>query len=211
MLTPLLNAASWDAAYAVKYLLDRALKSSKSSDEPYRNLLDIFVEDFISVIGLPEWPAAELFLRHFTAKLYEVTEGKSSAPAKTMALELLGATTSSILELRLKVRKAVEAIQERQTSMDYALYAAEDALDRNLLALTGPYRVVLEHLRHCGTDNDAHTSTACGFHVAQWAERVTNSKDGSFDSNFVPPEQLGALKDRLTIALTQGGSMAFDT
>jgi len=57
LVTPLYEAANRDASYIVHFLVTRALSSSKSSDEPYRNLLDIFVEDFIKcwviLIGPP--------------------------------------------------------------------------------------------------------------------------------------------------------------
>ncbi|KAF2395942.1 WD40 repeat-like protein, partial [Trichodelitschia bisporula] len=41
----------------------RALASTKSDDQPYHSLLDIFIEDLINVLGSPDWPAAELLLR----------------------------------------------------------------------------------------------------------------------------------------------------
>lgn len=52
-----------NASHVVNYLIGRAIGTTKTGDAPYRVLLDIFVEDFISVLGLPEWPGAELVLQ----------------------------------------------------------------------------------------------------------------------------------------------------
>lgn len=85
---PLYEAAYRDAHYVVNYMVQRALTSTKSGDQPYRNLLDIFTEDFLSVLGNTDWPAAEMFLRVLLAKMFELFENhKGSAPSKAMALE----------------------------------------------------------------------------------------------------------------------------
>ena len=60
---PLLDDAQSNARHIVAALVGRAVKTSKSSDEPYRKLLDIFTEDFLNVLGSSDWPAAELLLR----------------------------------------------------------------------------------------------------------------------------------------------------
>jgi cohesin loading factor subunit SCC2 len=74
------------------------MKSTKTGDAPYRNLLDLFVEDFITCLNSPDWPAAELLLRLFLFKMVSLAEGeKTPAPARNMALDLLGLDGSSNL------------------------------------------------------------------------------------------------------------------
>ncbi|KAK5294133.1 Sister chromatid cohesion protein 2 [Cryomyces antarcticus] len=60
---PLHDGAQANAHYLVKFMVQRALSSTKTGDQPYRNLLDIFTEDFIGVLGSTDWPAAEMLLR----------------------------------------------------------------------------------------------------------------------------------------------------
>jgi cohesin loading factor subunit SCC2 len=51
------------AATIVTSLIDRASNVSKTGDKPFRNLLDLFIEDFCNVLGSPEWPAADMLLQ----------------------------------------------------------------------------------------------------------------------------------------------------
>ncbi len=48
------NSAAINASYAAQYLVKRAQTSSKSGDQPHRQLLDIFVEDLLAVLNAPQ-------------------------------------------------------------------------------------------------------------------------------------------------------------
>src|SRR5438034_435967 len=88
---PLYDNAFRSAQYITRFIVQRAMTSTKSGDQPYRNLLDLFTEDLISVLGSTDWPAAELLLRVLAFQMVGVAEhDKSPANAKNMALELLG-------------------------------------------------------------------------------------------------------------------------
>lgn len=210
---PLLDACNWDTSYAVHYLVDRALTSSKSSDEPYRNLLDIFVEDFLNVLGHPDWPSAELFLRHLTGKLYDIAEGKHSAPAKSMALELLGVMISGIIDLQMTTTSLVNTStwQEHRHNVDlgglHKSICADEQIDKVLLAIDGPYAVLCAHL-NSRTAKETHVTTAADFQTVQWAERLLSSKDGSFDASH---GALATLKKSLASALTHDKDATIDT
>ena len=50
------STAARDAQYVMGYLVGRAMTASKTGDQPYRHLLDMFAEDFILVLSNAEWP-----------------------------------------------------------------------------------------------------------------------------------------------------------
>lgn len=169
------DPASANATYVVDFLLRRALTSSKSSDEPYRNLLDIFVEDFLNVLGHADWPAAELMLRQLVSRLYDLTKNpKSSAPSKAMSLELMGHMLSAIIDLQHKAQKTIQSAAHEPSSLFDALRAfgeavfSDDVDDDDLISIDGPFRMVVEYL-HQRPHTDAQAFTACGYHLAQWA------------------------------------------
>ncbi|KAI7516153.1 hypothetical protein KC317_g23543, partial [Hortaea werneckii] len=91
IMRPLHDAAQSNAFYIVDMLVSRAMHTSKSSDEPYRKLLDIFTEDFLNVLGSSDWPSAEMLLRSLVLRMISFVENpKSPVPSRTFALELLG-------------------------------------------------------------------------------------------------------------------------
>ena len=175
---PLLDSVTKNAKYVTHYLVTRALKSSKTSDEPYRNLLDIFTEDFINVLGHADWPAAELVLRELLLRLIGITDNdKSPAPAKNMALDLMGVMGSGIIQLRLHLEHLVQgstAESDEQTTRIANL--AKGSLegrtaDSELISLTGPFRNVTEYLDYRGTD-DVSLSSARNYYLLQWSQKA---------------------------------------
>ncbi|KAK9450906.1 sister chromatid cohesion C-terminus-domain-containing protein [Limtongia smithiae] len=94
--------AGQSANDVINFLVDRAMRSSKSRDDlPYRVLLDFFAEDFITVLVSPEWPAAEQLLRSLTMHMISCANGENhSAQVNGMALDLLGIIGVKLLDLR---------------------------------------------------------------------------------------------------------------
>ncbi|PSK46282.1 Protein rad9 [Elsinoe australis] len=180
LVMPLYDAALNHARYITQFLVSRALNSSKSSGEPYRNLLDIFVEDFINVLGKTDWPAAELLLRQLLTRFYDITENpKSSAPSKAMALELMGAMLTGITDLRLHTWEVFEKHNEDSVVFQdlktiHGAITNDEATDRDTLSLHGPYRALVEYLRirASAEQQDANISTALSYHFTQWAQQI---------------------------------------
>lgn len=198
---PLYEAALRDAHYVVNYMVQRALTSTKSGDQPYRNLLDIFTEDFLAVLGNTDWPAAELFLRVLLQKLFELSENhKGSAPSKAMALELMGIMASRITELRLQAQSAARHHNPDQTVTSSKLLefhesiSADEVAEDEFFAFDGPYRVVLEYLQARGTD-DAALATARGYHTVQWAKQILKPNQGSKKSKELEHNLASMIKD----------------
>ncbi|KAL1921753.1 uncharacterized protein VTP21DRAFT_10395 [Calcarisporiella thermophila] len=93
-----LEAATSCARYVFQFFLTRCSKSSKSMNETeYRALLDNFIEDVITVLNYPEFPAAELFLNIFGKIMVNyIDDKKIDNTSKGMALDYLGTICSRI-------------------------------------------------------------------------------------------------------------------
>ncbi|KAG9964955.1 hypothetical protein KCU61_g2272, partial [Aureobasidium melanogenum] len=198
---PLYEAAYRDAHYVVNYMVQRALTSTKSGDQPYRNLLDIFTEDFLNVLGNTDWPAAEMFLRVLLAKMFELSENhKGSAPSKAMALELMGGMATRITELRLQAQSAARNPNTDRSEVTAKLLqiheniSAEQIEEDELLSFDGPYRIILEYLQARGTD-DTELLTARGYHSVQWAKQILQLNQDTVKSTKLEERLAFMIKD----------------
>ena len=173
------NAAK-SAQYVVKYLVQRAMTASKTGDQPHRQLLELFLEDFITVLGLPEWPAAELLLQILFANCRNIAENnKSLAPAKNMALEFLGQMGSAISELVSNTRHAARGLEGQDSQYSgYLRQILDDYMDGSLdisevVIWGGPYHAVAEYLQD-KKSNDPQIVSAQAFYLARWAKVVSS-------------------------------------
>ncbi|KAF0521889.1 ARM repeat-containing protein [Gigaspora margarita] len=87
-----IDSASSNAGCVFKFLLSRCTKSIKNSNESeYRVLLDNFMEDVITVLNYPEWPAAEMIVRIFSKIMIGyMNDKKADNYTKSMAIDYLG-------------------------------------------------------------------------------------------------------------------------
>ena len=175
---PLSDSAGKSAQYVIRFFVSRAMTAPKSGDQPHRHLLDIFSEDLIAVLGQPEWPAAELLLRALLVHMIEIAEKpKFNAPAKNMALELLGLMGSAISDLVASTRQAAKSLESDESEFSGYLRQLLDeymdgAMDNNeLLGWQGPYRAVVEYLQPSGSD-EAQSRSAQAYYLTQWAKAV---------------------------------------
>lgn len=207
VIEPLHGSAFNNARYIVTVLIARASKTAKNSDEPYRKLMDIFTEDFLTVLGSSDWPAAELLLRSMLMSFIALAEDpKKPVPARNLGLELMGTMGSSILALQLQTRSACRNVDTDESPLVNAMVsnfrnaeANNKDIDMNdLLGFNGPYRFVLEYLRARDNSNDAQLQTAKGFLLVQWANQLCNARAGSIDSESSDvPDKSRDLKDKL--------------
>lgn len=170
-----------NAQYIVKFIVQRAMTSTKTGDQPFRNILDLFTEDLISVLGSTDWPAAELLLRIMASHMVGIAElDKSPANAKNMALELLGWMGSGISDLTATAQHLASGMDDTDVQLtDHLRQIFDDhirhALDvEALIAPDGPYRVALEYLQDRYPDNWQLTN-ARGYYVVQWAKTVVTA------------------------------------
>ena len=175
----LLDGAGRYANYVVNFIVKRALKSTKTGDTPYRNLLDLFVEDFTTCLDSPDWPAAELLLQLTVRLMFsQIDAEKNAAPARNMALELLGVMAASISKLRSHVRKVASSFEGSDSDelgrwlADLSLSVLEgyNSADK-ALKWDGPYRIVVEFLQD-RLNEDEHLYSAVSYVVTDWASQI---------------------------------------
>ncbi len=171
------------ANYIINYFVQRAKVSTKTGDQPHRNLLDLFTEDLISVLSSPDWPAAELLLwilaRHMLTIL---NDEKSAATPKNMALELLGWMGSAISNLLVSIQFLCGNFDSQESSVgQYLTELAEDQLQGSLriediITDTGPFRITFEYLRDRDQTN-WQLKTARGYYLTMWARTFSSTID----------------------------------
>ncbi|KAI1489482.1 sister chromatid cohesion protein Mis4 [Biscogniauxia mediterranea] len=178
------------AHYVVNFIVKRALKSTKSGDTPYRNLLDLFVEDFTTCLDSPDWPAAELLLRITMLLMFQQVDGeKNSAPARNMALELLGVMAAAISRLRSHVRKTASNFEGSDSDelgrwlADLSLFVLDSNVPvERILRWEGPYRIVVEFLQSRLTD-DEHLKSAIAYTITDWGTQIAPGYDTCTDDD----------------------------
>lgn len=161
------------AQYIVKFIVQRAMTSTKTGDQPFRNILDLFTEDLLCVIGSTNWPAAELLLRIMASQMVGIADlDKSPAIAKSMALELLGWMGSGISDLIVTAQHLLPTMEESDGDLTDSLrqlfdeYSARSLHLQDLIVPEGPYRMTLEYfLQDKNTD-----ASAQGFYLTHWAK-----------------------------------------
>ena len=205
----LCNSAATSASYAARYLVNRAQTSSKTGDQPHRQLLDIFIEDLLAVLNVPDWPGAELLLRAlFRSFTSVIDDPKSLTPAKNMALELLGMIGSAIAELVSSTQHAAKALDNQDSELSGWLsqmvndYTDGSLETKEILAWNGPFHAVVDSLNPASPD-DLQGTSAHGYCLAQWAKAVCSG-------TMKGPESVD-LAQRLQKGLSRTASLPFDS
>lgn len=180
------------AQYIIKFIVQRAMTSTKTGDQPYRNILDLFTEDLIGVLGSTDWPAAELLLRIMASHMVSIADlDKSPATAKSMALELLGWMGSAISDLISTAQHLLPAMEESNTELtDYLKQLFDDYSSRalhpqDLVVSEGPYRMTLEYFLNDQNSDNWQLTSARGFFLAQWAKTFCSVYYNSEDKDEV--------------------------
>ncbi|RDW74673.1 putative sister chromatid cohesion protein Mis4 [Aspergillus mulundensis] len=180
------------AQYIIKFIVQRAMTSTKTGDQPYRNILDLFTEDLIGVLGSTDWPAAELLLRIMASHMVSIADlDKSPATAKSMALELLGWMGSAISDLASTAHHLLPAMEESETELTDSLkqlfedYSNRALHPQDLVVPKGPYRVTLEYFLNDNNSNSWQLASARGFFLTQWAKAFCSVYYNSEDNDEV--------------------------
>lgn len=184
MANQLALASRQAAGHIASTLVARAEKVSKSGDKPFRNLLDLFIEDLCTVLGSPEWPAASLFLESLLSIMLNIirNQKEKGVQAADMALAAMGVMGVGIIDLMIRLRHLKRGLDVSQSELASKLVLlADHALKRNInskdvLGVDGPYRVVLESLpSYLGSQgsranrDDQHLRSLSGYYITSWA------------------------------------------
>jgi cohesin loading factor subunit SCC2 len=168
------NARS-SAHHVIKFLVGKAMRTTKTGDQPYRNLIDLFTEDLINIFGSSDWPASELLLWMLARHMIEILKRDETGSAKNMAIELLGKMGSAISNLRVSVPHLAAALSGNDSAISHNLQQfADDQLRaginvEDMVALDGPYKITLDFL-HERAVTDWQLISAERFYLLQWAK-----------------------------------------
>jgi cohesin loading factor subunit SCC2 len=184
-------------------LTERALNVSKAGDKPFRNLLDMFVEDFCNVLGSPEWPSAPILLEPLLWRMFNILKGQ---PNRDMALAMLGTMGCGIIDFKLRVKRLKRDLDISQSELSAKLSQfTEEALDngihkKDLLSFKGPYRMVIEslpdYLKVEPNQQDSHLQSVRGCYITQWFGLVGQVL-GSSGTEAPPDKDMIDLETRL--------------
>lgn len=204
-----LTGASRDnAAHVITFMVGRAMKSTKTGESPYRRILENFLEDLTTCLESPDWPASELLLRLLMSSMMSLVDGeRTAAPAKNMALEILGTMGAAISKLRSLVGKMINSLDATEDSelsaylSDLATSAIElRSSPEQMVSWSGPYRASLEYLdQRCSQDE--HLSSAVSFLVTDWASKVGATFDALQDDDDERDREFGRLAYRLRMMI----------
>ncbi|KAF8421237.1 sister chromatid cohesion C-terminus-domain-containing protein [Tirmania nivea] len=176
------ETARANAKYLVQYLVQRAMRSTKTGDTPYRHLMDIFTEDFLAVLQSPEWPGADLLLEQILRSMVNIVDGdKQPAPAKTMALDLLGLMGSSICDIYVHM-KGFYSNRENLDSFDSHMasitenYFTNQGASEDVVDWESPHRCAAEYLAEQNIQDESFQSSL-GYFLVSWGTKICAAFD----------------------------------
>jgi cohesin loading factor subunit SCC2 len=204
------------AATIATSLIERASNVSKTGDKPFRNLLDLFIEDFCNVLGSPEWPAADMLLQQILIRMQNILQAeptaKQSVVDKDMALSTMSRIGCGVLDLKFRLKKLKrEKLDVSQSDLSSKLeHLVDEAMnddvkerinDRDLLAFDGPYRMIVESLPdyldlHSSQD-DPRLQSVSGCHITLWLNAVLRAFPASADDVDAYPLAVKDLREHL--------------
>nr|XP_057926461.1 nipped-B-like protein A isoform X3 [Doryrhamphus excisus] len=140
---------------------------SKQGEEDYRPLFENFVQDLLSTVNKPEWPAAELLLSLLGRLLVHQFSNKQTEMALRVAsLDYLGTVAA-------RLRKDAVTSRMDQTSIDRILQQSPGGDETQQLQ-----KALLDYLEE-NADTDASLVFARKFYIAQWFRDATTEAEKS--------------------------------
>lgn len=184
----LFDDAFKSAQQIVGWMVDKASKVTKTGDSPYRNILDLFVEDLTIVLTDTDWPASELLLTVLAVRMISLAKNDKAASTKNMALESLGVMGSAISVTRAAARGSLASILHVTGESNPSVIArdlSELVKDRahfllqndELIPNNGPFSIVRSHLSSKAGEN-LRTRSARAYFLVQYAAMVSRTVKG---------------------------------
>ncbi|CAB1319299.1 unnamed protein product [Coregonus sp. 'balchen'] len=135
--------------------------SKQGSEEDYRPLFENFVQDLLSTVNKPEWPAAELLLSLLGRLLVHQFSNKQTEMALRVAsLDYLGTVAA-------RLRKDAVTSQMDQRSIDRILKETQGDDETQQLQ-----KALLDYMEE-NTETDPSLLFARKFYIAQWFRDTT--------------------------------------
>nr|XP_040050990.1 nipped-B-like protein A isoform X1 [Gasterosteus aculeatus aculeatus] len=143
---------------------------SKQAEEDYRPLFENFIQDLLSTVNKPEWPAAELLLSLLGRLLVHQFSNKQTEMALRVAsLDYLGTVAA-------RLRKDAVTSKMDQKSIDRILQQSQGSDETQQLQ-----KALLDYLEE-NAETDPSLVFARKFYVAQWFRDATTEAEKSMRS-----------------------------
>ncbi|XP_031616143.1 nipped-B-like protein A isoform X3 [Oreochromis aureus] len=140
---------------------------SKQGEEDYRPLFENFVQDLLSTVNKPEWPAAELLLSLLGRLLVHQFSNKQTEMALRVAsLDYLGTVAA-------RLRKDAVTSKMDQRSIDRIVQESQGSDETQQLQ-----KALLDYLEE-NAETDASLVFARKFYIAQWFRDATTEAEKS--------------------------------
>ncbi|KIX08324.1 uncharacterized protein Z518_02980 [Rhinocladiella mackenziei CBS 650.93] len=185
----LFDDAFKSAQQIVGWMVDKASKVTKTGDSPYRNILDLFVEDLTVVLPSIDWPASELLLTVLALRMIALAKNDKAASTKNMALESLGLMGSAISVTRASARNLLSSILRDGESNSVGQALSDRVKDRahfflensELISSNGPFSIVHSYLNSKSRES-LRTKSAKAFFLVQYATLISRTLKGPHDA-----------------------------
>ncbi|KAI1007106.1 hypothetical protein K3495_g1119 [Podosphaera aphanis] len=191
IINPLIKSAKSDAIYVVEFIVARATLSTKGTESPFRHLLDLFVQDFITCLGSLDWPASELLLRLLLFKMIEISKStKASFLSRNVALDILSQIGPKVSELHFHAQKMMRSVEYSQNEQGINLGKIVELFFETKVSdngrkefeseflswSSGPFRTCLNSLEdRCSEESSLNSAIA--YIKVDWATKVLESFD----------------------------------
>lgn len=176
-----LASADLVGKHIVDFLLEKSLTSAKSTstdDAPFKALVDVFIEDFVTVLHLPEWPAAELMLRWIANSMLRLIDSpKQMAQVKVSAVDALSSIACKVRATTLIIREA-----HKLEGSSYALdtlpsFDLPDSItDHEFQGLEELQKKLYSYLSAC-LSSEVTFSTSLEYSMVSWTQFLVRSSE----------------------------------
>ncbi|KAG0348789.1 Sister chromatid cohesion protein 2 [Podila humilis] len=158
--------------YICNFLLSRSAKATKSSvDADYKAVLESWLHDLLIVLGLPEWPSAELCLLMLSKAMMKVLDdSKAELPSRQLAVELLGLIAAKIKTISNALSVEIAETKKSDPRLDIQPFYGQVKLSTkksDLSYLQARYGGIMEFLA-ANEINDIALKAANSTWIWQW-------------------------------------------
>merc|ERR1711874_629475 len=148
----------------------------KSEDIDYRPLFENFLQDLLTTVNTPQWPAAELLLSLLGKLLVSKFSNKGTEVAmRISSLDYLGVVASRLrrdaVQSQLKIDtidSIISSVKEAEAENGEVLGDRDNDLDEEESRTRFLQRVLLDYLTVTGGQEDPATHSARHFYISQW-------------------------------------------
>jgi cohesin loading factor subunit SCC2 len=149
--------------------------SSRKEEIDFRPLFENFIQDLLSTVNKPEWPAAEtilsilgrLLVRNFMNKKVEIS-------LRTASLEYLGVVAARLRKDALTSQLDVAEVRPLVEIVDHGVTSIEGELEKDLLTRQ-LQTIVIQHL-NSGRKIDSAMEFSLNYSIATWVRDIGDMK-----------------------------------